>query len=76
LTSRLSCLECRIHPIRHRDDQLLATYNSFFSASRLILIDISVEVIERATTLRANYGFRTPDAIHLAFAIECKADLF
>ena len=76
LTSRLSCLECRIHPIRQRDDELLATYNSFFNTSRLILIGISDAVIERATTLRANHGFKTPDAIHLASAIEAKADLF
>jgi uncharacterized protein len=76
LTSRLSCPECRIHPIRQHDDQLLAIYDSFFSTSRLILVDLSDTVIERATILRANHGFRTPDAIHLASAIECKADTF
>jgi uncharacterized protein len=76
LTSRLSYLECRIHPIRDRDDVLLATYNSFFSTSRLILLDVSDAVIERATTVRAYHGFKTPDAIHLASAIEAKADLF
>jgi predicted nucleic acid-binding protein len=76
LTSRLSCLECRIHPIRQRDDELLATYNSFFATSRLILIDVAEAVIERATILRANHSFKTPDAVHLASAIEAKADLF
>jgi predicted nucleic acid-binding protein len=33
-------------------------------------------VIERATDLRASYGFKTPDALHLASAIEEKADVF
>jgi predicted nucleic acid-binding protein len=76
LTSRLSYLECRIRPIRDRDDKILAAYSSFFSASDLDLIEISSEVIERATILRANHRFKTPDAIHLASAIESKADLF
>jgi len=40
------------------------------------LVDITSEVIERATGLRAGYGFKTPDAIHLASAIEEKADIF
>jgi predicted nucleic acid-binding protein len=76
LTSRLSCLECRISPIRRNDKELLATYDSLFSTSRLILIEISEAVIEQATALRANHGFKTPGAIHLASAIEAKADLF
>jgi predicted nucleic acid-binding protein len=33
-------------------------------------------VLERATDLRARYGFKTPDAIHLATAIEEHVDLF
>ena len=33
------------------------------------------QFIERATELRARHGFRTPDAIHLATAIEERADL-
>jgi predicted nucleic acid-binding protein len=32
-------------------------------------------VIERATELRARYGFRAPDAIHLATAIEEHVDV-
>ncbi|MCP4417906.1 MAG: type II toxin-antitoxin system VapC family toxin [Chloroflexi bacterium] len=32
--------------------------------------------MDRVTELRANYGFKTPDAIHLACAIIAKCDLF
>ena len=39
------------------------------------MAEISPAVIERATELRARYGFRTPDAIHVATAIEERADL-
>jgi len=33
-------------------------------------------VIERATELRAQHGFKTPDAIHLATAMIQAADVF
>lgn len=76
LTSQLSRLECRVNPIRNHDDKLLGAYDSFFGASRLVILDITGEIIERATSLRAELGFKTPDAIHLASAIEANADLF
>ena len=75
VTSRLSRLECRTRPLREADSRLLATYDEVFGARRLTLADISDRVIERATELRARHGFRTPDAIHLATAIEERADL-
>jgi len=76
LTSRLSVLECRVRPIRDNNKPLLAAYDAFFSADRLILAEIDARVIETATQLRATYRFRSPDAIHLATAIEEKADVF
>jgi predicted nucleic acid-binding protein len=76
VTSRLSMLECRVLPIRDHDAPLLAAYDAFFSADHLILADIGARVIETATQLRATYRFRTPDAIHLATAIEEKATVF
>lgn len=74
ITSRLSCLERRIRPIRDGNQQLLASYDRFFDAGRLSIVEITAEVIARATNLRARYGFKTPDAIDLASAIEDKAD--
>lgn len=76
ITSRLSCLECRVRPIRENNQRLLADYDRFFAASRLEIVEISADVVEHATVLRAGYGFKTPDAIHLASAIEAKAEIF
>ena len=76
ITSRLSRLECRIQPLRNADTRLLAEYDAFFGRERLIVSDVTAEIIERATDLRVRYNFKTPDAIHLATAIEEKADLF
>ncbi len=76
VTSRLSVLECRVRPLRDNNATLLATYDAFFSAEHLVLADIDAGVIERAAGLRAVYRFRTPDAIHLATAIENEAAVF
>jgi predicted nucleic acid-binding protein len=76
VTSRLSCLECRMRPIRDNDRELLSAFDRLFSANRMVIVEITAEVVASATNLRARYGFKTPDAIHLASAIEGKADLF
>lgn len=76
ITSRLSRLECRVKPLRGGDLPLLAIYDTLFGHNRVHLTDITAPIVERATDLRARYGFRTPDAVHLATAIEARADLF
>jgi predicted nucleic acid-binding protein len=76
VTARLSRLECRVVPLRNNDNALLLTYESFFGAIGLTIGELTADVIERATKLRADYGFKTPDALHLASAIEEKAQVF
>jgi predicted nucleic acid-binding protein len=49
-------------------------YDQTFAAARLV--EMSAAIIERATELRARYGFRSPDAIHLATAIDAGAIVF
>jgi predicted nucleic acid-binding protein len=75
LTSRLSRLECRTKPIRDGNAGLLASYETFFTRSSLRLLEIDAAVMERATDLRVRYGFKTPDAIHVATALVCGADV-
>ena len=74
VTSLLSRLECRVQPLREQNAAALAAYDDFFRGERLEVIDINAAVIERATELRARYGFKTPDALHLATAIVQNAD--
>ena len=76
LTSQLSRLECRVKPLRAYDASLLATYDAFFARGRLVVVDVTTTVIDRATELRVKYGFKTPDALHLASAIVGGADVF
>ena len=76
ITSRLSLLECRVGPLRQGDAATLARYDDFFSGDNLGVFDISSDVIDRATDLRVRYGFRSPDAIHLATALLIEANVF
>jgi uncharacterized protein len=74
VTSRISRLECRSKPMRDRDAVLLARFDATFAGMRLV--EVTPAIIERATELRAHYGFRAPDSIHLAAAIEASVDVF
>lgn len=76
LTSRLTRMECRVKPLRDGQAALLAVYESLFAARRMSLAELSPAVVERATDLRARYRVRTPDALHLATAIEARAIAF
>ncbi|HEY2411829.1 MAG TPA: type II toxin-antitoxin system VapC family toxin [Pirellulaceae bacterium] len=76
LTSLLTRMECRVKPLRQQDFRLLANYDFMFGQFGVHVIDISAEIVERATQLRADHRFRTPDAIHLATAIESDVDVF
>lgn len=75
-TSILSRLECRVIPLRTRNAGLLADYADFFSSEALEVVEISRPIIELATELRAQYGFKSPDAIHLASAVDAGAQKF
>jgi predicted nucleic acid-binding protein len=75
-TSRLSRLECRCKPLRAGDTVLLALYEALFNGPEMQLVDITADVVEKATELRANLNIKTPDAIHLASAILVKAAAF
>ena len=76
LTSRLSCLECRCKPLREKQIILLDLYRAFFASTDLILQEVTAEVVERATIIRAEIGFKTPDALHASTAILSEANEF
>jgi predicted nucleic acid-binding protein len=62
--------------MRDGDQDLLGRYDSLFGASRVAVLEVSAKVIDRATELRARHGFKSPDAIHLATALESGANEF
>lgn len=64
--SPLVVMESLVLPIRKRRDDLIHKFRVFFAENqRLSMPD---EVFELATKLRAEFGLKTPDALHLATA--------
>ena len=68
--SRLSWLECRVHPLRTGDVGRLARLDEFFAQQDLVWIDMERSVVELATAIRARHGLRTPDALQAACCLQ------
>lgn len=59
------------------NDQTILVYRHIFSAfPNLSVADVTIETMEIMSDLRAKYGLRIPDAIHLATALLNKANGF
>jgi predicted nucleic acid-binding protein len=76
VASDLTRLECRVKPLRDGNRELLKDYDDYFEGAVAEIIALSREVMDRATGIRAEYGFKTPDAIHLAAAVISGCDVF
>lgn len=75
IVSDLTRMECRIKPIQNKNELLLEEYDLFFQDS-VDIISLTKEILDKATIIRAEYFFKTPDSIHLATAIVSNADAF
>ena len=74
--SDLSHMECRIGPLKRRDAAVLAVFDQFFVLPDVKVVPLNTAVFDRATVIRAAFGFTTPDAIHLAAAVEARCHRF
>lgn len=74
--SDLTRLECRVKPMRVGDGSLVAKFDNFFSDPGVVLIPLTSTVYDRATRIRADYGFKLGDSLHLAAAVEHGCDRF
>ncbi len=76
VASDLTRLECRVKPLKAGDTALLQDFDEYFEGVIAEVVPLTREVIDRATEIRAQYGFKTPDAIHLAAAVVSGCDVF
>lgn len=67
-SSELVRLECRIKALREDQNIFLKVYEQFFKDCQLI--DLNRSVFEQATELRVIHNLKTPDALHLAAALD------
>ena len=72
----LTRMECRVKPIRDHNDALLADFDEYFEETVDEIVSLSRDIIDHATNIRAQYGFKSPDAIHLAAAVASGCDVF
>lgn len=72
--SRLSLLECRIKPLRDRNEELLAKYERFFGPPDLKIVELGASVVDRATLIRAETSLATADALQAASALSLDDD--
>jgi uncharacterized protein len=76
VTSELTRLECRVKPLRESNAKLLQDFDDYFLFTIAELIPLTRDVIDRATEIRANFNFKTPDSLHLAAAMISHCDVF
>lgn len=72
----LTRMETRVKPLRESNHLLLAHFDHFFGEPVADHVFMGREVFDRATALRAEHGLKTPDALHLAAAIEGHCEEF
>lgn len=76
-SSVLTLTEVLVHPLRQNNDALKQRYRDILvNNSDLQLTPITAHAAETAAGLRARYNLRTPDALHVASAIESGCDHF
>jgi predicted nucleic acid-binding protein len=76
VSSELTRMECLVKPLRNGDAPLVADFDDFFAAQVSEMAPFTPAVFRRAAEIRARYNFRTPDALHLAAAVEAACDIF
>jgi predicted nucleic acid-binding protein len=77
VTSELTLCEALVVPFRENDSALITTYRQFIEESGAFdLRSTNREIYVRASLYRAQFGMKTPDAIHVATALEANCDIF
>lgn len=77
LTSYLTLVEVLVKPIKAKRFDIVRQYENFLTRSeQLDLQPCEQQVAQKTARIRADHGFRTPDAIQLATAVVHNADCF
>lgn len=72
--SDLTRMETRVLPLREKQTERRAHLERFYAEPVAERVAITRQIFELATQLRAGHALNTPDALHLAAAIEAGCD--
>lgn len=77
VTSIVTLLEVLVLPIRRNDTDLAHRYREILlDMENLRTVDLSLNIVEEAASLRAFHNLHTPDAIQMATAVQESAAFF
>ena len=77
VTSTVTLLEVLVQPIKHGEDSLAHRYNDILlSSPHIFTVPVTPATAQTAAELRATSKLKTPDAIHLATAMNHHASEF
>jgi len=76
VVSDLVRMECKVKPLASGDGRLVLEIDRFLASARFVCVSLPSASFDRAAEIRARFRYRTPDALHLAAAIEAECDLF
>jgi len=77
VTSTVTLLEVLVMPLKRGDERLAHDYNDFLvSSPNVTTLPVSPAIAQIAAELRATTKLQTPDAIHLATALQHQATAF
>ncbi len=77
VTSELTLCETLVLPFRNNDAGLISKYRQFIENSGAFEVcPVNRDTLIRASLYRAQFGFKTPDAIHVASAIGSGCEIF
>jgi predicted nucleic acid-binding protein len=77
VASTITLTETLAKPLREKADDLVAAYRAMLGETPGVLLQpVDSATADRAAGLRARYNLKTPDALHVATAIEAGCDAF
>lgn len=76
ITSELTISEVLVKPLQQANQPLISIYNDLFNSSEISLIPTTRRIWEETAELRARTNLRTPDAVHVATALQERCTTF
>ena len=76
IASHLALIEVLVKPLQAGAYDIAARYRDILLCGALKMCPLEEKIAEKAARIKAVYGIKTPDAIHVATAICGNADIF
>lgn len=76
VSSELVRMEALILPVRANDRTRITEFEDYFRVRVAEMVPLTRAVFDRAVHIRATTTIKTPDALHLAAAVEAGCDVF